>query len=47
MIIRLIAGEIKNISLYKMSYYPKADSNRNKKNIELDLLKLIIPQNLM
>ena len=47
MIIRLTAGEIKNISLYKMSYYQEADSDRNKKNIELDSLNLIIPQNLM
>ena len=38
MIIHLIAGQIKNISLYKMSYYPEPDSHsRNKIKVELDL----------
>ena len=38
MIIRLIAEQIKKISLYKMCYYPKPyNQSRNKIKVELDL----------
>ena len=37
MTIRLIAGQMKNISLYKMSHYPEPDSHSgNKMKVELD-----------
>ena len=36
-IVHAIAGLIKNISLYAMSFYPEPDSyNRNKIKVELD-----------
>ena len=38
MIIRVIAGQIKKIPLYKMNYYSKPHSHsRNKIKVELDL----------
>ena len=37
MITRLIAGLIKKISLYKMSYCTKPDYSRNKIKIKFDL----------
>ena len=36
MVIHLIAGQIKKISLYKVSFFPKSYS-RNKSNIKFEL----------
>ena len=44
MIIHLIVGLIKNILLYKMSYFRKPHTNKNK--IETELILSIMQQNL-
>ena len=47
MIIRLIVGLIKNISLHKISYFPESFSHAiNKTKVELDLDNYAIKSNL-
>ena len=37
MIIHLIVGLIKNVLLYKMTYFPRSHTSKNKKEVELEL----------
>ena len=47
MVVNLIVGLIKNISLYKMSYFPESCTrSKNKIKVELDLSNYIPKSNL-